>query len=152
MRARARKITPEEIYDILNKKSGLLGITGKYTDRRDIIRAAERGDLRCQLAIDIECYRLKKYIGAYSAAMGGVDAIVFTAGVGENSPLHRAKICEGLEFIGVKIDPGENERAVGGGEEVEISTKDSLVKVFVIPTDEELIFAEEVKTILESSC
>lgn len=148
---RIEKITPDEMDSILNKKSGLLGITGRYTDRRDIIKAAERRDQRSQLSINIECYRLKKYIGAYSAAMGGADAIVFTAGVGENSPLHRAKTCEGLDFMGVKIDPEKNGRAVGRSGEVEISTSDSCVKVFVIPTDEELVFVEDVKAILEGT-
>jgi len=146
---RLEKITPEEMDNILNKKSGLLGITGKYTDRRDIIKAAEEGDQRSRLAIEIECYRLKKYIGAYSTAMGGVDAIAFTAGVGENSPLHRAKICEGLEFMGIKIDPQKNERAVGRNGEVDTSASDSHVKIFVIPTDEELVFVEDIKAILE---
>ena len=146
---RREKISPEQMDSILNKKSGLLGITGKYIDRRDIVKAAKEGDERAQLAIEIECYRLKKYIGAYAAALGGVDAIVFTAGVGENSPIHRAKVCERLEFIGVKIDPEKNEKAVGGKEEVDISTPDSKVRVFVIPTNEELVFAEDVVAILE---
>lgn len=146
-------ITVEAIDKILNKKSGLLGITGRYADRRDIIKAAREGDERCQLAIEIECYRLKKYIGGYAAAMGGVDAIVFTAGVGENSPIHRRKICENLEFLGIKIDPKKNELAVGRKAEMNLSVEEPEypVKVFAIPTDEELVFAEDVYAILQGT-
>lgn len=147
------KITAQEMDRILNKKSGLLGITGKYTDRRDIIKKAKDGDERCQLALEIECFRLKKYIGAYTAAMGGVDAIVFTAGVGENSPLHRSKICKNLESLGIRISPDRNELAVGRKREMDINVQNSTwpVKVFVIPTDEEMVFAEDVFSILEGS-
>ena len=147
------RTTLEEMDKILNKKSGLLGITGKYSDRRDIIKAATKGDERCQLAIEVECYRLKKYIGAYAAAMSGVDAIVFTAGVGENSPIHRAKVCENLEFLGIKIDSKKNELTVGREAEISINVEDPKypVKVFVIPTDEELVFAEDVYAILQGA-
>jgi len=141
-------LNPTQMEDILNKKSGLLGITGKYVDRRDIIQAAKAGDDRASLAIEIECHRLRKYIGAYSAAMGGVDAVAFTAGVGENSPLHRAKICENLEFLGIVLDHEKNE-SVLGGVEAEVSAARSRCKVFVIPTNEELIIAEDVKALLE---
>lgn len=148
-----KETTLEEMDKILNKKSGLLGITGKYSDRRDIIKAATKGDERCQLAIEVECYRLKKYIGAYAAAMSGVDAIVFTAGVGENSPIHRAKVCENLEFLGIKIDSKKNELTVGREAEISINVEDPKypVKVFVIPTDEELVFAEDVYAILQGA-
>jgi len=142
-------LTPTQMSDILNRKSGLLGITGKYVDRRDLIKSAESGDERAKLAIEIECYRLKKYIGAYAAAMGGVDVIVFTAGVGENSPLYRAKICEGLEFMGIRIDSEKNRRAKGEEKESDISGPDSRVEIYVIPTNEELIFVREVMKILE---
>jgi acetate kinase len=141
-------LTPSQMNNILNKKSGLLGITGRYVDRRDIIKAAENGDEKAKLAIEIECYRLKKYIGAYTAAMGGVDAIAFTAGVGENSPLYREKIIKGLEFMGVQIDPEKNKQAIGGEKEWNISGPYSRVAVFVIPTNEELIFAKEVWALL----
>jgi acetate kinase len=141
-------LSPAQMEAILNRKSGLLGITGKYVDRRDIIQAAKAGDDRASLAIEIECHRLRKYIGAYSAAMGGVDAVAFTAGVGENSPLHRAKICENLEFLGIKLDHRKNE-SVLGGVEAEVSAADSRCKVFVIPTNEELIIAEDVMALLE---
>ena len=147
---RLEKLSPEAMDSILNKKSGLLGITGKYVDRRDIQRAAAEGDSRAKLAFEIECSKLRKYIGAYVAAMGGADAIVFTAGVGENSHLHRAKICEGLESIGLEIDPEKNEAAVGGKSEMDISTSDSSIKVFVIPTCEELVIVEDVVALLEN--
>jgi acetate kinase len=141
-------LTYTQMSDILNKKSGLLGITGKYVDRRDVIEAAKSGDDRAKLAIEVECYRLKKFIGAYAAAMGGVDAIVFTAGVGENSPLYRGKICEGLEFLGILIDPKKNAQAIGGEREMDISRSNSRVPIFVIPTNEELIIVREVVKII----
>ncbi|MGB9613469.1 MAG: acetate kinase [Candidatus Margulisiibacteriota bacterium] len=139
----------EEIDTILNKKSGLLGITGKYVDRRDIEKAAAEGDRRAQLAIEIESYRLKKYLGAYSAALGKVDAIVFTAGAGEMNYKLRARVLTGLENLGIKLDLKKNEAAVSRERESEISTDDSQVKVFVIPTDEEIVFIEDVVAILE---
>jgi acetate kinase len=144
-------LKPAEMDQIVNKRSGLLGITGKYVDRRDILKAASEGDERAKLAIEIECYRLRKYIGAYLAALGRVDAIVFTAGVGENSVLHRSKICEGLDSLGIKIDPEKNGRAVGGREEIEISTEDSPIKVLVIPTNEEIVIAEDTMALLEGT-
>lgn len=142
-------LPPERMEAILNKKSGLLGITGNFVDRRDVIKAATAGNERARLALEVECYRLKKYIGAYTASMGKLDAVVFTAGVGENSPLHRAKICEGLELLGIEIDPKKNEQAVGGKRELDISTPDSRVRVLVIPTNEELVIVEDVLAILE---
>jgi acetate kinase len=142
-------IAPAKMNDLLNKKSGLLGITGKHTDRRDVQKAAEAGDARSQLAIEVEAYRIKKYIGAYSAAIGGADAIVFTAGVGEMSDLIREKSLEGLEFLGIKIDKDKNKLAKTRNAETEISAADSKVKVFVIPTDEERVNIEDVIAILE---
>ncbi|MGB8959307.1 MAG: acetate kinase [Candidatus Aminicenantales bacterium] len=142
-------IAPGKMSDILNKKSGLLGITGKYTDRRDVQKAAEAGDARARLAIEVESYRIKKYIGAYSAAIGGADAIVFTAGVGEMSDLIREKSCEGLEFLGIKLDKAKNKLARTRNAETEISADDSKVKIFVIPTDEERVNIEDVIAILE---
>lgn len=134
---------------LLNHKSGLLGISGKYTDMRDIESAVERGDERAKLALDIYCYRARKYIGAYSFALGRVDAIVFTAGVGEHSSMVRAKICAGLEPMGIEIDPEKNRKAVNGKREMNISTPESRIKVLVIPTNEELVFVEDVIAILE---
>jgi acetate kinase len=136
-------LAPQEMEAILNRKSGLLGITGKHSDRRDILKAMDAGDKRAKLSFEIECYRLRKYIGAYTAALGGVDAIVFTAGVGENSFLHREKVCEGLETLGIVLSSQKNKQAVGGQKETEISEPRSRVKVFVIPTNEELMIAED---------
>jgi acetate kinase len=133
-----------QMEQILNRKSGILGITGRYSDRREVLKAAAAGDKRAILSFEIECYRLKKYIGAYIASLGRVDAIAFTAGVGENSFEHRLKICQGLEPLGVKIDTIKNQTATGGKLEIDISTVDSAIRVFVVPTDEEMIFADEV--------
>ncbi|MEA3421625.1 MAG: acetate kinase [Acidobacteriota bacterium] len=140
-----------EMFNILNKKSGILGITGKYTDMRDVQKAAIEGDKRSKLAIDIEVYRLKKYIGAYAASLGRVDAIVFTAGVGEMSSVVRAKSLDGLEFVGIKYDKRKNEIAKTRNSESDISAKDSKVKIFVIPTDEERVFVEDVVALLENN-
>lgn len=132
--------TADEIDNLINKKSGLLGVSGISNDMRDIESNAAAGHERAQLALDIFCYRARKYIGAYAAAMGGLDAIVFTAGIGEHSPRVRAMICDGLEFLGVKIDPGKNEDCKG---ECDISAGDDGVRIYVIPTNEELAIARE---------
>ena len=134
------KMQPQEMADFLNKKSGVLGITGISSDMRDIEKAAEEGNERAQLALDMYNYRIKKYIGAYAAAMGGVDAIVWTAGVGENQIGTRLDACSGLEFIGVKMDAEANNCR---GVERLISAPDSRVKVWVIPTDEEIVIARD---------
>ncbi|MGN1001726.1 MAG: acetate/propionate family kinase [Oscillospiraceae bacterium] len=137
----------KEMMNILNKKSGVLGISGVSSDFRDIEAAAEEGNERAQLALDKFHYEVRKDIGAYAAAMGGCDAIVFTAGVGENGAANRAAICEGLEYMGVKICPTRNaERA----DEHLISTDDSTVKVFVIATNEELMIARDTRDIVEA--
>ncbi|MBC7321202.1 propionate kinase, partial [bacterium] len=141
--------SPREIDAILNKKSGLLGITGKYVDRRDVIKAAKEGDQRAQLAIEMEVYRLKKYIGAYTAVLGRLDALIFTAGVGEMSGLIRSKVLDGLEILGIKYDPEKNNLARTRNKESDISAPDSKVKIFVIPTDEELVFVEDVVALIE---
>lgn len=132
-----------EIESILNKKSGLLGITGQYTDRRDIQAAVEKGDRRAELAQDIEAYRLKKYIGAYMAALGRVDALVFTAGVGEMAPFIRRKVLEGLQGLGIVYDPEKNAVARSRNAETNIAAKDSKIPIFIIPTDEELVMTED---------
>jgi acetate kinase len=134
---------------ILNKKSGLLGITGKYFDRRDIDKAADQGDERCKLAQQMEAYRLRKYVGAYAAAMRGVDAIVFTAGAGELNGTLRKNVADGLDYMGVKIDDKKNIDGSSRDKETIISTNDSRVAVMVIPTDEELVLVEDVAAILE---
>ncbi|MBP8717910.1 MAG: acetate kinase [Candidatus Atribacteria bacterium] len=143
--------SPQEMDAILNKKSGLLGITGKYVDRRDVVSAAEEGDERAKLAIEMETYRLKKYIGAYAAVLGRLDALVFTAGVGEMSDIIRAKVLEGLEILGIKYDPEKNRLARTRNKESDISAIDSPVKIFVIPTDEELVFVEDVVALIEGT-
>jgi len=144
-------LSAKEIDSVLNKKSGILGITGRYTDRRDVIENAAKGDHRCQLALDIEAYRLKKYIGAYMAAIGKLDAVVFTAGVGEMGAAIREKAIEGLEHIGIYLDRERNAAAMTRKRESLITTDDSPVKVYVIPTDEELVFTEDVVAILNGS-
>ena len=143
-------LSVKEMNDILNKKSGVFGITnGKYTDRRDVEIAAEQGDRLAQLAIEIETYRLKKYIGAYMAVLGRVDAIVFTAGVGEMGPIFREKSLEGLENLGVSVDKRKNNLSLTRNAETDITGADSKVKVFVIPTDEELVMTEDTVAIME---
>lgn len=131
---------PQEMADFLNKKSGLLGISGVSSDMREVYSAAEEGNERAQLALRMYEYSIKKYIGAYAAAMGGVDIIVWTAGVGENQTDVRIKTCSGLEFLGVKMDAKKNDVR---GEEAVISADDSKVTVCVIPTDEELVIARD---------
>ena len=148
---RKENLSAKDIDNILNKKSGLLGITGQYTDRRDVLEAVEKGDARAKLAFELECYRIKKYIGAYIAAVGGIDALVWTAGVGEMAPDIRAKAMEGLEFMGIKFDPEKNKVARTRNMESDISAPDSKVKIFVIPTDEELVMVEDVVTLLNGT-
>ena len=136
----------KEMMNILNKKSGVLGISGVSSDFRDLESAAAEGNERAQLALDKFGYEVRKDIGAYAAVMGGVDAIVFTAGVGENGPATRAAACKGLEYMGVKLcDKRNHERA----DEHLISADDSAVKVYVIATNEELMIARDAKAIVE---
>ncbi len=141
--------SPEDMNAILNKKSGILGITGKYTDRRDVENAAKKGDKRAQLALEIEGYRGRKYIGAYMASLGHTDAIVFTAGVGEMSSTIREKMLQGLEEFGVIVDPEKNAISHTRNAETDITGKGSKVKIFVIPTDEELVMTEDTIALLE---
>ena len=145
---------PEDISRILNRESGLLGVSGSSSDMRDIHTAMHNGDEKAKLAYDIFIDRLQKYIGQYLAVLNGADAIIFTAGLGENSPFMRDKICNGLEYLGTRIDPELNKLR---GKQMEISIKrarvkifvistdDSRVKVLVIPTDEELVIARDVE-------
>ena len=134
----------KEMLNILNKKSGVLGISGISSDFRDLDAAAAQGNERAQLALDKFIYEVKKYIGAYATVMGGVDAIVFTAGIGENSIDLRRKICEGLEYMGIKMDAEKNNVR---GKEADVSAADSKVKIFVIPTNEELMIAMDTATL-----
>lgn len=131
----------DECLTMLNKKSGVLALSnGVSSDFRDLEAGANNGDAACQLALEKFCYEVRKYIGAYAAALGGLDCLVFTAGVGENGPTTRADICQGLEFLGVKLDPQRNNVR---GKEALISADDSKVKVWVIPTNEELMIAQD---------
>ena len=132
--------------NLLNKKSGMLGITGISSDMREIDAACEEGNELAKLAIEMYNYRIRKYIGAYAAAMDGCDIIVFTAGVGENQASMREEVCKGLSFMGVKIDVEKNSGI--HGEEAVISTPDSKVTVVVIPTDEELMIATDTMALL----
>jgi len=137
----------DEVDNILNKKSGLLGVSGVSNDSRDVKEAAKNGNERAELARKLFNYRVKKYIGSYAAAMGGVDAIVFTAGIGENAKDVRKDVMEDMEFLGVEIDEKANDVR---GETREISTKDSKVKVFTIPTNEELVIARDTEEIVNN--
>ncbi|MGY5850922.1 acetate/propionate family kinase [Salegentibacter sp. F14] len=132
--------TPQEVSDILHHKSGMMGLTG-YSDLRDIEEQAQKGDRQCQLALDMNAYRIKKYIGAYVAAMNGVDAIVFTAGIGENSDVIRGLVCQDMEFFGIKLNEEKNKQRAK--ELRYINAEDSKVKVLVIPTNEELEIAQQ---------
>ena len=140
--------TPSEMDTLLNKKSGFLGISGVSSDDRDVTAAAESGNARAQLAIDILEYQILKYIGSYTAALGGVDAIVFTAGIGENQCSHRINVCNNLAYMGVKVDAELNAKAIRGVEG-KISAPDSAVDVFVIPTNEELVIARDTMALVQ---
>jgi acetate kinase len=132
-----------EIYGLLNKQSGLLGLSGLTNDMRDLLaEESEHQDRRAKLAVDIFCLRVKKYIGAYLAEMGGADALVFTGGIGENSAEVRRRVCTGLEWLGIEIDVDANDKLVGG-KEGEMGQATSKVKLFVIPTNEELLIARD---------
>jgi acetate kinase len=141
-------IGSQGISNMLNKQSGMMGISGVSSDMREVSNAADEGHERAQLSLDMYDYRIKKYIGAYAAAMGGVDVIVFTGGVGENRGRTRAGACSGLEYMGIKIDDSVNP-GIFGVESV-ISTPDSKVKVVVIPTDEEYMIAADTLEILSA--
>ena len=138
---------PDEMSNLLNKKSGVLGITGISSDMREIDDAVAAGNERAKLALDMYNYRIKKYVGAYAAAMGGCDIIVFTAGVGENQYQMREAVCKDMEYMGVKLDAEKNKGI--RGEEAIISTPDSKVTVCVIPTDEELMIASDTMNLLK---
>ncbi|MDR0904764.1 MAG: acetate kinase [Oscillospiraceae bacterium] len=139
-------LSREEIFDILNKKSGVLGISGVSSDFRDIEGAAHEGNHRAALSLDVFRYNVAKYIGSYFAVLGGADAIVFTAGLGENSAELRESVANQLSGFGVKIDAEKNKTR---GKQIDISTPDSSVKVFIIPTNEELVIARDTKSIVE---
>ncbi len=140
-------MSADECLNMLNKKSGMLAMSGVSSDFRDIEAEADKGNKDCRLALDKFCYEVKKYIGAYAAALGGLDCLVFTAGVGENAPTTRASICEGLEYLGVKLDPAKNNTR---GKEAVISADDSKVTVWVIPTNEELMIAQDTQELVSA--
>ncbi|MBR2472349.1 MAG: acetate kinase [Clostridia bacterium] len=137
-------LSVKEVLNILNKKSGVLGVSGVSSDFRDIAAAAKEGNERAALANEMFVYSVKKFIGAYAAAMGGVDAIVFTAGVGENDKGFRLQMTEGLEFMGVKVDAEKNDVR---GKFAEITAEGATVRTFVIPTNEELVIAMDTEAI-----
>jgi acetate kinase len=146
----ALALTPEEMDDLLNTKSGMLGLTGLSHDMREIEEQAQKGSARAELALDIYCRRIQKYIGAYAAEMGGVDAIAFTGGVGENSHVVRRKVCQGLKFLGIHYDEKANMQHVPWVDAKPSSPHISSgpTKVMVIPTNEELVIARDTRDIL----
>ena len=140
---------PEDMYTILNKKSGMYALTGdRFSDQRDVRKNAANGDELCKLALDVECYRVKKYIGAYMAALGRLDCIVFTAGIGERASNVRAMACKGLENFGIILDEEKNACAETNKAECCISADNSKVKIFVIPTDEEIVGVQDIVALL----
>jgi acetate kinase len=142
---RKEGVDAAEVERWLNERSGLLGLSGVSADMRDLL-AGEQHDPRAQLAVEIFCYRARKYLGAYLAALGGADAVVFTGGIGEHWPPVRARICAGMEWCGLRLDEARNARVIGS--EGCISTATSRIGVFVIPTDEEAIIARETRETL----
>jgi acetate kinase len=135
-------MSPSEVDGLLNTQSGLLGISGLTNDMRGLLsELKEHDDRRVRLAVEVFCYRARKYIGAFLGSMGGADAIVFTGGIGENSPEIRARICEGMEWAGVKVDDARNQETIA--REARISTEGSKLHAYAIPTDEELLIARD---------
>jgi acetate kinase len=145
-------ITAEQMQKHLNKDSGIIGITECYSDRRDVEENLAKNE-KCRLAFDVEVHNVKKYIGAFMAELGQVDAIVFTAGVGENDTQLREKFCTGLENLGIKLDKEKNAAAMArkGVEHAVISTEDSKVKIFMIATNEELVIVEDTLAIMNGT-
>ena len=140
-------ITGHELDEILNKKSGLLGVSGVSSDKRDVEEAALHGNKRAQLASDMLNYQIKKVVGSYIAAMGGVDAIVFTGGIGEHDAIARAKVCHHMDWLGIRIDTEKNEHPVG--DVCDITAWGAKVRTLVIATDEELMIARDTKEVIE---
>ena len=146
--ARKEGMSPSEVDTLLNTQAGLLGISGLTNDMRELqAELKEHDDRRVRLAIEIFCYRARKYMGAYLAAMGGADAVVFTGGIGENSPEVRARICSEMEWAGLHLDPVKNQETVG--REGLISTEDSKLLAYAIPTDEELLIARDTARVIK---
>ena len=145
--ARKKGLSHSEVVTYLNKKCGVAGISGVSSDFRDLCAGAKKGNERCALALEMFAYQTKKFVGAYAASMGGLDCIVFTAGIGENTPIVREDVCCGLEFLGVKFNSRAN-KAKNDGLIREISKSNSKVKVLIIPTNEELVIARETAALL----
>lgn len=145
-------LSTKELEQVLNNRSGILGITGQHMLRRNFVKAALEGDYRCKLALEIETYRLKKYIGSYLAVTGPLDAIVFTAGAGASEWPVREMVLDGLDCFGIRLDRERNCAVLSDQEEMEITAEDSLIRTFVIPTNEELVIAEDVAAILSGAC
>lgn len=143
-------LAPEEMGRVLNKRSGLLGVSGVSNDLRDVLSAADAGNERAQAAIDLFCYRVRKCVGGFAAALGGLHAVVFTAGIGEHSPRIRAQVCDGLEFLGIRLDRATNEATRGPNCCTDISAADAGVRVLVIPTDEELMIARDTRQVISN--
>lgn len=145
-------LTPDQIDTIMNKKSGILGVSQVTSDNRDIENGAKAGNKRYQLIESMLCHQLVKYIGGYAAAMGGVDAIVFAGGIGENNPHYRSRVADNLAFLGVKIDEETNRKAKRTSVEYDISAPDARVKMLVIPTNEELMIAKDTEELTRGLC
>ena len=139
----------DDCLNMLNKKSGVAAISGKSSDFRDLEDGSAAGDENCTLALQKFAYEVAKYVGAYAAALNGIDILTFTAGVGENGPETRQMICDYLGFMGVKLDPEANK--VRGGKEKKISTEDSKIQVWVVPTNEELMIAQDTAELVNAA-
>lgn len=139
-------LSADEVDNVMNKKSGILGVTGRSSDFRDVEAGMNEGDERCKLALEMFRYQIAKFIGSYVVALGGCDAIVFTAGIGENNSGHRAAICKYLECLGLKIDDQKNSQR---GKELDFAAEDSKIRAFLIPTNEELMIAQDTKELLD---
>lgn len=140
--------SPDEMSEFMNRKCGFLGVSGISSDSRDIEAAILKGNHRAEIAADVLAYQIKKYIGAYTAAMNGLDAVVFTAGMGENNPELRERVCTDMEFYGIELDKEVNRKAMHQSDIIELSTPASRVKVFLIPTNEELMIARDTESIV----
>lgn len=146
--AKELKASPDDIDDLINKKSGLLGLSGVSSDMRDVEQAAEEGNKRAELALSVFCYRIKKYIGAYAAAMGGLDAVVFTGGIGENSASVRARVCENMAFLGMELDTEKSGSLKGPAD---ISKPSGSVRILLLPTNEERMIARDTAEVVSRS-
>ena len=136
------------VMNVLNKKSGLQGMSGVSSDMRDVTSAADAGNERAKLATEMLAYQIKKYVGSYAAAMGGLDCLVFTGGIGENDNRVRASVCENMGFLGISVDPAKNQQRTS--DILDISGKGSRVKVLVVCTNEELMIARDTKALVEA--